>query len=202
MDARWTTATTPNGRDALMVMEASENARKAGDPIWSRLDFSKDWRAATQRPTVSILQPLRVTRLSRGTGTQTVKPMIRIQLLLLQPLLNAGVQALLSRWSDLTIVGIETDRTRAMERATEVKPDVVIADSRDTATDSVLLRLLKEGIAPVVIVLDAAENRLHLYRSEEWPVNEVEDLEQAIRAEPLLGLEQAHPKHWHVTEMR
>jgi hypothetical protein len=38
-----------------------------------------------------------------------------------------------------------------------------------------------------VIVLNAADNRLRLYRSEELQVNEVEDLEQAIRAEPLLS---------------
>ncbi len=68
-----------------------------------------------------------------------------------------------------------------------LKPDVVLADSHDSPLDPTVWTFLKEGIAPVVIVLDAAEHRLRLYRSEAWQVNDVEDLEQAIRAEPLIG---------------
>ena len=113
--------------------------------------------------------------------------MIRILHLSSQPLLNAYLEALLSKRPDLTIVGIERDLDRAFECARELHPDVVIADNQDTALDTVIPRLLKEGIVPIVIGLDLAENRLRLYRSEEWQVNDTEDLEQAIRAEPVLG---------------
>ncbi len=66
------------------------------------------------------------------------------------------------------------------------RPDVVIANSRATDLDPIVLRLLKEGFARTVIILNVSDNRLRLYRSEEGQVNEVEDLEQAIRAEPLI----------------
>ncbi len=118
---------------------------------------------------------------------EMVNFMIRILLLAPQPLLGDCLQVLLSRRPDLAIVGTERDMGRAVECAQALRPDVVIANSRDTALDSIVLRLLKEGLAPVVIVLDTSENRLRLYRSEAWQVNDVEDLEQAIRAEPVLG---------------
>ena len=113
--------------------------------------------------------------------------MIRILLLAPRPLLGACLNTVLSGRPDFEIVGIERDMDRAIECAWAIKPDVVIANSRDTALDAIVLRLLKEGITPVVIVLNTSENRLRLYRSEAWQVNGVEDLEQAIRAEPVLG---------------
>ena len=116
-----------------------------------------------------------------------VNPVIRILLLSPQPLLGDWFQVLLSQRPDLAVVGTERDLDRAIECARALRPDVVITNSRDTALDSIVLRLLKEGITPVVIVLNMTDHRLRLYRSEEWQVNDVEDLEQAIRAEPVLG---------------
>lgn len=113
--------------------------------------------------------------------------MIRILLLAPRPILGACLNTVLSRRPDLEIVGTERDLGRAIECAQALRPDVVITNCRDTAFDSIVLRLLKEGISPVVIVLNTSENRLRLYRSEAWQVNDVEDLEQAIRAEPVLG---------------
>ena len=113
--------------------------------------------------------------------------MIRIQLLAPSTLLSSDVQALVSQHPDLAIVGVERDLERAIERAEELKPDVVIADGRVAGLDQILSSLQKQGLAPVAIAFDAIENRLRLYRSETWTVNDLEDLEQAIRAEPLLG---------------
>ncbi len=111
-----------------------------------------------------------------------------IHILLLSPQLrsNAYLQALSQR-PELSIVGVERDLERALECAKELKPDVIIADSRESTLDLTILRILLEGIAPVVIVLNVVESRLRLYRSDEWQVNDVEDLLQAIWAEPMLG---------------
>ena len=116
-----------------------------------------------------------------------VNPVIRILLLSPQPLLGDWFQVSISQRPDLAVVGTERDLDRAIECARALRPYVVITNSRDTALDSIVLRLLKEGITPVVIVLNMTDHRLRLYRSEEWQVNDVEDLEQAIRAEPVLG---------------
>ncbi len=112
---------------------------------------------------------------------------IRIQLSSPHILLNAHLQALLSQRRDLAIVGVESNPERAIECARELEPDVVIAESRNAAWDLTILQILKGGIAPVVIVFDAAGAHLRLYRSEAWPLESGEDLEQAIRAEPVFG---------------
>ncbi len=112
--------------------------------------------------------------------------MIRILLLTPHPLLGACLHTVLSQSTDLAIVGVERDLDRAIERAEELRPDVIVANSRDTALEPVVLRLLKERLTATVILLNAADNRLRLYRSdrsEEWQMNQVEDLERAIRAE-------------------
>ena len=116
-----------------------------------------------------------------------VNAMIRILLLSPQPLLDDWLLVLLSRRPDLAVVGTERDPDCVIACARALRPNMVIANSRDPALDSLVLRLLKEGITPGVIVLNLTDHRLRLYRSEEWQVNDVEDLEQAIRAEPVLG---------------
>ncbi len=113
--------------------------------------------------------------------------MIRILLLAPSPVLNAYVEELFAQHADLGLAGIERDLDHAIECARKTWPDVVIGDSRETGFEPDLLRLLREGIAPVVIVFDASASRLRLYRSEAWVVKDVEDLEQAIRAEPMLS---------------
>jgi hypothetical protein len=117
----------------------------------------------------------------------TVNIMIRILLLSPEILLNTHFQTLVSKYSDLAIVGIESSLDRVIECAKDLKPDVLIAHGEDIATDPIILGILGGGIIPVIIILNPAGNRLRLYRSEEWQVSEPEDLEEAIRAEPMLG---------------
>ncbi len=113
--------------------------------------------------------------------------MIRILLYSPQSILGACLDGLLSQRSDLVVLGIERDPECVVQRVSEVRPDVVIAHSRDASLDPPIAQLLGQVSAPVVIVLSSMDNRLRLYRSEEWMVTEPEDLEQAIRAEPVLG---------------
>jgi DNA-binding NarL/FixJ family response regulator len=69
--------------------------------------------------------------------------MIRILLLAPQPLLGACVHALLSERPDMKIVGTERDLGHAVAQARELRPDVVIANCRDTALDDIVMQLLK-----------------------------------------------------------
>lgn len=124
----------------------------------------------------------------RHERTGMANPMIRVLLLSPQPLLGACIKSLLSHRPDLAVVGTERDPECASERARELRPDVVvIAKGSDDASGPIVVHLLEDGITPCVIVLDMADNRLRLFRSEERQVNHVEDLEQAIRAEPILN---------------
>ncbi len=102
--------------------------------------------------------------------------MIRILLLSPHSHLEVSLHELLAQRADLALVGTERDLGCAVERVCALQPSVVIANDQEAALDSIILHLLKEALVPVVIALNAANNHLRLYRSEEWEVNQMEDL--------------------------
>ena len=111
--------------------------------------------------------------------------MARVFILSKYPLFGRGVESLLRQETELEIVGQETDADQAIERITELHPDVVIVDSSDPACDPIatITRILKTETPVKVIGLDLKENKIHLYHGEQREARGVEDLVAAIKTE-------------------
>jgi DNA-binding NarL/FixJ family response regulator len=103
------------------------------------------------------------------------------------PLFSQGVESLLRQETGLEIVGRETDVDKAVERIKELRPDVVIVDSADPASDptSAVMRILRERVVAKAIGLNLQDNTMCIYRGEQRVVKEVKDLVEAIEPSPL-----------------
>ncbi len=109
--------------------------------------------------------------------------MIRILLVSTYPLFSRGIESLLCHEPDFLIVGHETDPDRALEQMAELRPDIVIVDNHEPASDraSLIMRILQEHPNVTVIGLNVHHNTLHVYRQQDWVAKEVQDLTAAIR---------------------
>jgi DNA-binding NarL/FixJ family response regulator len=109
--------------------------------------------------------------------------MKRVFVLSCHPLFGQGVELLLSQEAGLDIVGRETDLDRAIERIQELRPDVVIVDSNDSAYDLalVVMRILRERLPTRVIGLNLQENILCIYHGEQRVIKRLQDLVEAIQ---------------------
>jgi AmiR/NasT family two-component response regulator len=79
------------------------------------------------------------------------------------------------------------DVEKGLERISELRPDVVIVDSGDRMRDptSTVMRILRERLGTRVIGLNLQDNIVSIYRGEQRIVRGVEDLLEAIEAEPI-----------------
>jgi DNA-binding NarL/FixJ family response regulator len=113
--------------------------------------------------------------------------MKRIFMLSSHPLFSQGVESLLCREAGLQIVGREMDLERGLDRIRELRPDVVIVDGVDRTRDPTptVMRILRERLGTRVIGLNLQDNIVCIYRSEQRIARGVEDLLEAIEAEPI-----------------
>jgi len=113
--------------------------------------------------------------------------MKRVFILSSHPLFSQGVESLLRQESGLDIVGREADIDKAGERIKELRPDVVILDSGDPASDlaPAVMCILRERVGTKVIGLNLQDNTVCIYRGEQRVVKEVKDLVEAIEHSPL-----------------
>ena len=117
--------------------------------------------------------------------------MKRIFMLSSHPLFSQGVESLLCQEVGLEIVGREMDVEKGLERIKQLRPDVVIVDSNDLDVDLTpgVMRILRERVGTKVIGLNLQDNIVYIYRGEQRIVRAVEDLLEAIEAEPISRLE-------------
>ena len=113
--------------------------------------------------------------------------MKRVFMLSTHPLFSQGVESLLSQETGLEIVGREIDVNKAIERITEIRPDVVILESSDPAGDPTpaVMRILREGLGIKLVGLNLKDNTLCIYCCERRVVKGIEDLVEAIEHSPL-----------------
>jgi DNA-binding NarL/FixJ family response regulator len=116
--------------------------------------------------------------------------MKRIFMLSSHLLFSQGVESLLCREAGLEIVGREVDLEKGLNRIRELQPDVVIVDSGDPTHDPTptVMRILRERLGTRIIGLNLQDNIVCIYRGEQRIVRGVEDLLEAIEAEPISRL--------------
>lgn len=109
----------------------------------------------------------------------------RVFMLSSQPLFSQGMESLLSDQKGLEIVGRETDAPKAIDRIRELKPDVVVIDSKDLASVPFLVvaRLLKEEQGIKIIALNLEDQTIRVYRGEQRTGLSVHDLLEVIDEE-------------------
>ena len=117
--------------------------------------------------------------------------MKRIFMLSSHPLFSQGVESLLCQKAGLEIVGREMDVEKGLERIKQLRPDVVIVDNGDPTHDPTptVMRILRERLGTRVIGLNLQDNTVYIYRGEQRIVRAVEDLLEAIEAQPISRLE-------------
>lgn len=111
--------------------------------------------------------------------------MKRIFMLSRQLLFSQGVESLLSEQPGLEIVGRETNPEKAMEQIREVKPDVVILDSRDleSAPSGLIALILKESPESRVVTLNLANDQVRVYHGEQYSAQNIDDLLDVMNEE-------------------
>lgn len=84
-----------------------------------------------------------------------------------QPLFRGAVAALLARQPGIEVVGEAENGLQAVERANELKPDLVIMDVEMPVLDGVeAVRLIREQVLDVkVIMLTVSETDDHVVRA-------------------------------------
>ena len=94
-----------------------------------------------------------------------------------------GVNSLLSQEPGLTVVGMEANWDRAVERITVLQPDVVVIDGENS--DSGMIKAMSCLLARLsgtkVISLSLSSNNANIYHAQQVPINQTEDLISAIR---------------------
>lgn len=102
-------------------------------------------------------------------------------------LLAAGVESLLTRQGNLTVMSASIHRRNLLGREiVRFQPDVVVLDESLQFTDfPQLLELLKEYPKLRVIVVDTVDNIMHIYDKHQIAVTQGHDLVSAIQKETL-----------------
>ena len=100
-------------------------------------------------------------------------------------LLAAGVESLLTRQGNLTVMSASIHRRNLLTREIErFQPDVVVLDESLQFTDfPQLLELLKDYPKLRVIVVDTVDNIMHIYDKHQIAVTHGNDLVSAIQKE-------------------
>jgi len=101
-------------------------------------------------------------------------------------LIGEGLVSLLSGGGGVEVVGFETDWERTMQRACDIRPDVIVLSS-DSPTDvpsPLVLRLWRGGCRAKIIELDLKGRSLAAYQADQAVVKDPIDLFRAIE-EPL-----------------
>lgn len=108
--------------------------------------------------------------------------MKRVFMLSNQLMFSRGVENLLSGRANVELVGHENDAARAVKRIQELRPDVIILDSKDPASASsrVVASILKEAPGAKVIALNLADDKIRVYHGEQRAANSVDDLLEVI----------------------
>lgn len=108
--------------------------------------------------------------------------MKRVFMLSNQLLFSRGVENLLCQQANVEIVGHEADATQAIERIRELKPDVVILDSKDLASSpsTTVALILRETPTAKVIALNLENDRICVYRGEQRAAQSIDDLREVI----------------------
>ncbi len=108
----------------------------------------------------------------------------RVFMLSCHPLFSQGVETLLRQEPGLELVGREMDVEKALERIKELRPDVVILDSSNPKFDPIpgLIGSMRGFPGITVIGMNLTDNRICVFRWEEWIAQGVQDLTKAINA--------------------
>ena len=94
-----------------------------------------------------------------------------------------GVERMLKGKRGLQIVGVETDREKAIHAIGALHPDVVILDSDEEGLESLAVakEIMETSPQTKVIALTILNNKMHLYQTKESVASDVQDLVRAIR---------------------
>jgi DNA-binding NarL/FixJ family response regulator len=119
--------------------------------------------------------------------------MIRVGIADDQPLVRAGLQALLDRDAGLVLVGEAADGQQAVDLARAVQPDVLLMDVRMPGMDGIeTARRLVEQDPDVVVVLVSLEERVDLPSSVETAAAAAHIRKHQLTPRALHALWRAH----------
>jgi DNA-binding NarL/FixJ family response regulator len=113
----------------------------------------------------------------------------RIFLVTNQSMFGRGIERLLEQEARFDIVGQEADTYQALAYIQQLRPDVVILDTRSLRlslvdkAQLVVIEILRLVPGIKVIGLNLNENTFHIYRSAQREANDVSDLMNAINEE-------------------
>ncbi len=114
--------------------------------------------------------------------TRPIPRLQRVFMLSRQPLFSQGVESLLRGQAGLVIVGRETDPSQAAKRIRDLKPDVVVLDTKDLASAPFLIvaKLLQQEDGIKIIAMNLENQTIRVYRGEQRTALCVNDLVEAI----------------------
>jgi DNA-binding NarL/FixJ family response regulator len=99
------------------------------------------------------------------------------------PLFGQGVERLLRQELGMTVVGVESDVSAALQTVAELKPDIVILDSNDPNCDPapILTHVLRGKERVTIIGLNLSDNLACMCGIEHRMVKDVSDLLDIVR---------------------
>lgn len=102
-------------------------------------------------------------------------------------ILTQGLESLLDKEPELTVVGWEADLEKALRQIRALQPDVVIVEDGDPEGVRALavLRILQWTTGTRVIGLNLTDNTIFIYEGEQRVITEVTDLVAGVRGEPV-----------------
>ena len=108
--------------------------------------------------------------------------MKRVFVLSQQSLFGKGIESLLSKESNITLVGKDINHNAAAECIQQMQPDVVIIDCDDSDLDlsPAILCVLRKRPETTIIGLSLENNNISVHRGEEKQIFQVTDLMDII----------------------
>jgi CheY-like chemotaxis protein len=116
--------------------------------------------------------------------------MVRVFVVCGETVFGHGVERLLHPEAGVEVVGRESNSERAMQRITELQPDVILLDGSSLQNDPTpaLMRFLRDQPGTKIIGLNLQNNCVCIYSGEQRVIKDVGDLVGAITesvAEPV-----------------
>ena len=115
--------------------------------------------------------------------------MTRVFILSHHRMFGHGLESLLSKETNLELVGQATDEQQAIEQIRKLHPNVVIWDSKNDREEPgpALLHVLKENPGIKLVNLSLHHNNAYVYQVTEWAVDDLAELVEMIKVSPRTG---------------
>jgi DNA-binding NarL/FixJ family response regulator len=114
---------------------------------------------------------------------ETMRESRRVFIVYSHALFAEGVNSLLGKEDGLTVVGMDNNLKRAVERINTIEPEVVVIDGEHTDAELInaMAGVLATRPGTTIINVSLSDNNATVFRTSHVPIKQTEDLIQAIK---------------------